>query len=181
MGYGRLGTKIVREIALTDEGDIEMNSDGAKTQTIFMICRINRFTEVVNALQEEITVYVNKLAKIIYECAERWDGDANKNNGEVLLITWKLPNIDDQESDSKKEDALKLRTKLAVKALTSAIKMIAEIDRASDLRAYSKHPRIRTKYTFIKTIVWEMIIQQKLLLLFTQDGLLKVLLEANNV
>jgi len=144
MGYGKLGARIIKEISLTPQGEISLGGDGVKTQTIFMLCRIDRFPEIINALQEEITVFVNKLAKIIHDCAERWEGDSNKNLGETFLITWKLPNIDEDDTQEKKDQAMETRTKLAINAVVSAIKIIAEIARAKDLRAYSKHPRIKS-------------------------------------
>jgi hypothetical protein len=143
MGHGKLGARIVKKISLSEQGEITLGGDGAKTEAIFMLCRIDRFSEIINALQEEITVFVNKLAKIIHDCAEKWEGDSNRNLGETFLITWKLPNIDEDDSEEKKEQDKERRSKLAINAVVSAIKIIAEIARAKDLRAYSKHPRIK--------------------------------------
>eukprot|EP01022_Parablepharisma_sp_SALTPOND_P033473 TRINITY_DN88809_c2_g1_i1.p2 TRINITY_DN88809_c2_g1~~TRINITY_DN88809_c2_g1_i1.p2 ORF type:complete len:477 (-),score=30.94 TRINITY_DN88809_c2_g1_i1:799-2229(-) len=146
MGYGKLGAKIVRENMLSGEGEVNIMVPGVKIQAIFLICRINRFAEVTDALQEETTVFVNKFAKLVHDCAEYWGGSANKNTGEVFLITWKLPTVEEQDSEAKKQAASDEKAELAIKALVGAIKTFAEIRRAADLKAYARHPRIRTKY-----------------------------------
>ena len=93
-------------------------------------------------------MFVNKIERIIHDCAERWGGFPTENIGEISLITWKLPNIDEYESEEEKEAAIKETSKLAMKALLSAIKMNAEIERSIDVKIYAKHPRIRNKYNF---------------------------------
>ena len=118
---------------------------GVKIQTVFLICRINRFSEITDALQEEITVFINKFAKIVHDCADYWGGSINKNTGEVFLLTWKLPAIDDQDSEAKKQAINEEKAELAIKALVTALKIVSEIRRASDLKAYARHPRIRNK------------------------------------
>jgi len=146
MGYGKLGARIVRENMLSGEGEVNIMVPGVKIQTIFLICRINRFSDITDALQEETTVFVNKLAKIVHDCAEYWGGSANKNTGEVFLITWKLPTIEEQDSEVKKQAANDEKSEIAIKSLVGAIKTLAEIRRAADLKAYARHPKIRTKY-----------------------------------
>ena len=34
---------------------------------------------------------MNKIVKIVHECAKRWNGLPAKNYGDKYLITWKLP------------------------------------------------------------------------------------------
>jgi hypothetical protein len=37
--------------------------------------------------------------KILHSCADRWSGSANKNEGDKYLLTWKLPDIDESETE----------------------------------------------------------------------------------
>ena len=46
---------------------------------------------ITDLLQEEIIVFVNKIVRILHECAYKWEGAANKNYGDKYLITWILP------------------------------------------------------------------------------------------
>lgn len=145
MGYGKLGAKIVCENLLTKEGDLDLMRPGVKIEAIFLVCRINRFSEVTEALQEEITVFVNKFCKIIHDCVEFWGGSANKNTGDIFLLTWKLPVCDNQDPEEKTQQKLYERSEIAAKSLITSIKIFAEIRRAIDLKAYSRHPKIKNK------------------------------------
>ncbi len=146
MGYGKLGATIVRENMLTGEGEVNNMVPGVKIQAIFLVCRITRFADITDALREETPVFVNKFAKIIHDCADYWDGSANKNTGDMFLITWKLPSTEEQDSEAKRQAANDAKAELAIKALVTVVKIFAEMRRAEDLKAYSRHPRIRTKY-----------------------------------
>lgn len=66
---------------------------GKKINVIFSMCRIRQFTETTESLQDEIIVFVNKIVKIVHECAKRWDGAPTKNYGDKYLLTWKLPSL----------------------------------------------------------------------------------------
>ena len=50
-------------------------------------------------MKENITVLLNKIIKIVHITADKWSGQPNKTDGETLLITWKLPVIDESESE----------------------------------------------------------------------------------
>jgi hypothetical protein len=58
--------------------------------------RINQFTEVIECLQDEIIVFINKVIGIIHSASEQWGGAATKNYGDTYLLQWKL--------DEKQED-----------------------------------------------------------------------------
>ena len=151
---------------------------------IFSICQIRQFSETTECLQDEIIVFVNKIVKIVHECAKRWEGVPTNNNGDRYVLTWKLPTVDDvrkaQESilppanageeapildfktpriyapwmkeepedfeDLKEEEIPKISEEIADKALISAVKTVAELGRAQDLQAYSRHPKIAPRF-----------------------------------
>ena len=37
-------------------------------------------------------MFVNKIVKIVHECAKRWDGVPTNNNGDTYILSWRLPN-----------------------------------------------------------------------------------------
>lgn len=37
-------------------------------------------------------MFVNKIVKIVHECAKRWDGVPTNNNGDIYILSWRLPN-----------------------------------------------------------------------------------------
>ena len=64
---------------------------GRKTIAIFGFCDIRYFVVATECLQEDIMVFVNKIALIVHGCVHLYGGAANKNIGEAWLLVWKLP------------------------------------------------------------------------------------------
>ena len=62
---------------------------------IFSVCQIRKFSETTECLQIEIFVYINKIVKIIHECAKKWDGLPTNNNGDRYVMCWRLPTQED--------------------------------------------------------------------------------------
>lgn len=118
---------------------------GHRINVIFMVVRINDFVEISDTLQEHVIVFLNKVTKILHTCGERWSGSANRNDGEKYLLTWKLPDIEENENE-KNEQQLELRTEFADKSLITAVKIVSEIRRASELASFSKKPEIVKKF-----------------------------------
>ena len=58
---------------------------------------------------------------------------------------WAKDELDEFE-DIRETEVPKLRTEISDKALISAVKAIAELSRAQDLQAYSRHPKILPKF-----------------------------------
>lgn len=48
-------------------------------------------------------MFVNKIVKIVHECAKRWDGVPTNNHGDRYILTWRLPT----ENDVKKQESTK--------------------------------------------------------------------------
>ena len=79
--------------------------------------------------------------KIVHECVHHWSGAINKNEGDLYLLTWKLPNVDEVEHE-RNEDLQELKTELADKSLIAAVKIIAELRRSGELKSYYKNPHL---------------------------------------
>lgn len=62
---------------------------------IFSICQIRKFSDTTEFLQIEIFVFINKIVKIIHECAKKWDGIPTNNNGDRYVMVWRLPQNED--------------------------------------------------------------------------------------
>ena len=77
---------------------------GHRINVIFMVVRVGNFVKISNAMDSRISEYINKVVKILHECADRWSGWANKNEGDRYLLTWKLPDI--EEAENEKNEAL---------------------------------------------------------------------------
>ena len=75
------------------------------------------------------------MVHILHKCAFKWDGWANKSEGERFVLTWMLPDIDDSENE-KNEQLLEERTEIADKSLIAIVKIICEIRRSQVLPNY---------------------------------------------
>jgi len=155
---------------------------------IFSVCQIRKFCDTTECLIDEIIVFVNKIVKIVHECAKVWDGIPTNNNGDKYILTWRLPTTADckqkygrtssgrslgsnemdatlvlpekivkpdapwmkdevdEFEDLRESDLQKTREHIADKALISAVKTVAELMREQDLQAYTKHPKIISRF-----------------------------------
>ena len=78
---------------------------GKKINAIFMICKINQFVDYTEVLKTNLTDFLNKVTSIIHQCAYRWDGWANKTDGNKFIITWKLPDLENG-NDAERNESL---------------------------------------------------------------------------
>lgn len=103
MSFGELGAVIIRENVSSGDGSLEIMIPGHRINVIFMVVRINSYVEITDTLQENSTVFLNKIVKILHSCADRWSGSTNKNEGDKYLLTWKLPDIDESENEKNEQ------------------------------------------------------------------------------
>jgi len=73
------------------------------------------------------------------------NADTKSQWPELAYAPWWKEDIDEYE-DCTEEEIKKVREEIADKALISAVKTVAELGRAPDLQAYSRHPRILPKF-----------------------------------
>lgn len=146
MSFGHLGTDIIRDnvvLLTTSQSDssLEIMKAGQRIEAIFMVCRINYYEAILECLEEDAIVYINKVVKIVHTCVHHWNGSANKNEGDLYLLTWKLPNVEETEIENN-EKLQELKTELADKSLISAVKVIAELRRSGELKPYYANPNL---------------------------------------
>jgi class 3 adenylate cyclase len=112
-------------------------SPGYKINAIFMICRINQFVDYTDVLKTNLTDFLNKITSLVHQCAFKWDGRANKTDGNKYVITWELPDIESASNDAERiESRQEQRTEMADKSLVAVIKIISEIRRANQFNIY---------------------------------------------
>lgn len=99
MAYGRLGAIIIKENVSSGDGGLEIMIPGRRINVIFMTIKINDFVEIADIMKEHITVLLNKISNVVHITADKWGGSPNKNDGDRFLITWKLPEIEESESE----------------------------------------------------------------------------------
>ena len=48
------------------DGSLEIMIPGHRINVIFMVCKVNRYVDIVDTLNEQSTVYLNKIVKILH-------------------------------------------------------------------------------------------------------------------
>ena len=64
--------------------------NGRKIHSIFGFCDVRQFTDTTECLQEEVMLFVNRIAHILHSIVVQCDGAVNKNVGVAFLLTWKI-------------------------------------------------------------------------------------------
>merc|ERR550537_580622 len=97
VGYGECGAQIIGQNMSSADGQLNILKAGRKVIAIYGFCRINDFMETTQCLLEEGMVFVNKIGHIVHTCVHEWRGAANKNMGDSFMVTWMVPDKDEQE------------------------------------------------------------------------------------
>ena len=98
VGFGEAGAEIIsKNLDLSGEtGSMNLLGKGQKIYSIFAFCDVRSFTDTTECLQEEVMLFVNRIAYILHGIVVQYDGSANKNIGDAFLLTWKVkPNNSD--------------------------------------------------------------------------------------
>ena len=72
---------------------------GQKINVIFCVVRLQDYVTVSEILEESTVVFINHIILILHKTASKWEGWANKTEGEKFVLTWKLPSIDDTDNE----------------------------------------------------------------------------------
>mmetsp|Transcript_8001 Transcript_8001/g.18604 ORF Transcript_8001/g.18604 Transcript_8001/m.18604 type:complete len:993 (+) Transcript_8001:82-3060(+) len=132
LGFGEAGAEIIgQNMRGGDSAALNAMIPGRRVEAIFGFCDIRNFTDATEVLQDQVMVFVNRIASVIHSCVNEFFGNPNKNIGEAFLLTWRLSG----------HTAAKQK-KLADMSLLSFIKIIAQINKSPLLAEYRNHPKL---------------------------------------
>jgi class 3 adenylate cyclase len=136
VGFGEAGADIIGKNLNITHGADAMNllGTGRKIDSIFGFCDVRQFTDTTECLQEEVMLFVNRIAHILHSIVVQCDGAANKNIGDAFLLTWKVNNNngDGDTEDNNQQCAASAHNYAADKALYSFVKTMIEMSRHED-------------------------------------------------
>ncbi len=129
IGFGEAGAEIIgRNLNMSNDENggsaINLLGSGTKILSIFGFCDVRNFTDTTECLQEEVMLFVNRIAHILHSIVVQCDGAANKNIGDAFLLTWKL--------NPEKVGSCKDHEYAGDKALYSLLKTMVEMNRHED-------------------------------------------------
>jgi hypothetical protein len=91
LGFGDAGQGIISRY-ISPAGDVRGDvAKGEKVHAIFGFCDIRSFTELTEALQEDVLPFVNDVASLVHTEVVASGGAPNKNIGDAFLLVWKFP------------------------------------------------------------------------------------------
>ena len=130
VGFGEAGADIIGKNLNITQGTDTMNllGNGRKIHSIFGFCDVRQFTDTTECLQEEVMLFVNRIAHILHSIVVQCDGAANKNIGDAFLLTWKVDTDKIGTGSYRCED----HNYSADKALYSFVKTMIEMTRHED-------------------------------------------------
>ena len=126
INFGARGSNIMSELLANDMPFKSDKIKGNKHYCIIAIVKIQDSAQIIECLAEEVLVFINKIAKIVHCCANRWEGNICRNDMSGFLMLW----------DENK----------TCEALVALIKTYAELHRANDIMAYKSNPKISGKF-----------------------------------
>lgn len=123
VGFGEAGASVIaKNLNDSEGGKLNFMGSGTMINSIFGFCDVRQFTDTTECLQEEVMLFVNRIAHILHGIVVQCSGAANKNIGDAFLLTWKL-----DEKLSAEEVA-----SLADQALVAFLKTLIELSRYQD-------------------------------------------------
>jgi len=90
IGFGDAGASVIAKNLAGGGSKLNLISGGDMIHSIFGFCDVRQFTDTTECLQEEVMLFVNRIAHILHGIVVQCSGAANKNIGDAFLLTWKL-------------------------------------------------------------------------------------------
>ena len=134
ISFGDAGSKIIAS-NIANEGALDVMLAGSKIDAIFGFCDIRNFTDCTECLQEDVMLFVNKIADYVHTAVETNYGSANKNIGDAFLLCWRFP-----ENPSRAD-----YERIADGALLSFVKVTIECLACPILQKFTQHPKIQER------------------------------------
>ena len=122
IGFGEAGAVVIAKNLGGGGTKLNLMGGGEMIHSIFGFCDVRQFTDTTECLQEEVMLFVNRIAFIIHGIVVQCSGAANKNIGDAFLLTWKIP----QDSEPHAVSAL------ADQALLAFCKTMVELGRGQE-------------------------------------------------
>jgi len=104
-------------------------------------------------LQENILIFVNKIASIVHSTVDEFCGSPNKNTGDSFLCIWKFPDseiLEDMDKRTIKLASSETVNSIADMALICFLKIIAKLNRKSEILEYKEYETIIEKIPMFK-------------------------------
>lgn len=132
LGFGEAGAEIIgANMKGSDSSALNAMIPGRRVEAVFGFCDIRNFTDATEVLQDQVMLFVNRIAGVVHSCIHDFFGSPNKNVGDAFLLVWRLTG-----HNARKQQ------RLADMSLVSFVKIIATINTSPLLAEYRSHPKL---------------------------------------
>jgi len=161
VSFGMAGKHIIAENLSQNEGEINPMIKGRKKRCIFGFCDIHQFNDVTEHMTSAIFPYVNSISSYVHNACHDNLGQANKNIGDVFLLTWRLADPPDGTSFDKLGKMYSDESIVADAALRSFVRSQLQVAPSAELKKFTNDetlqaclPNFTTKMGFGLHIGW---------------------------
>lgn len=138
LGLGTAGCDII-SASIKSASNINPLLPGKKIFAVFCFVSIHDFDKLALDLREDVLLYANNVARMVHCVSEIYQGQINKNLGDVFLLVWKFGEDDIVMASSRQSlnpfsPNVRLRTTLA---LLSAIKIQAKLAKSTSMKRFT--------------------------------------------
>mmetsp|Transcript_92633 Transcript_92633/g.145378 ORF Transcript_92633/g.145378 Transcript_92633/m.145378 type:complete len:980 (-) Transcript_92633:6-2945(-) len=135
LGFGEAGANIIgANMRGSDSAGVNAMIPGRRVDCVIGVVRIRDFSVATEVLKQKIMTFVNQIAEIVHGIVDEYYGAANKNNGDMFLITWPLENMNATEI-----------TRLAEMSVCSFAMILGALHRSPLLAEYRRHPGLQQR------------------------------------
>jgi len=140
LGFGEAGAEIIAaSMRGVDSANVDVMRQGAKVWGIVGCVRIRDFSVATEVLQKRIMTFVNQIAEIVHGIVNETHGAANKNNGDMFLLIWRIRYERNHSVDHEQV------ARYADLSMYAFARILGGIHRSPVLRVYRDHPRLQQK------------------------------------
>jgi class 3 adenylate cyclase len=90
IAFGEAGSDIITT-NLNSGTEVNALIPGKRLQGVYGFCDIRSFTDCTECLQEDVMVFVNRIADAVHRSVSLNEGAPNKNVGDAFQLAWRLP------------------------------------------------------------------------------------------
>lgn len=132
LGFGEAGAQIIGQNMKDNDSSAVMGVvPGRYVDAVFAFCDIRNFTDVTEVLQDQVMIFVNRIAALVHSFCDEFWGNPNKNVGDAFLLVWRL---------SGQPEAS--RSRLVDMSLLSLTSMVAKISTSAEMAEYRTHAKL---------------------------------------
>ena len=137
--FGQAGSNVIARNLISSTQKLNIMGPGTQINAIFGFCDIRQFTNTTECLQEDVMLFVNRIAFILHGICAQNAGSANKNIGDAFLLTWLIDNLRPGEVTRRADQALITYCKTLVQ-IKKSHNYICDFSVQATIRLRAKYP-----------------------------------------